>query len=54
MDPDGAPEEFAVTFAINNWTVDGSNLDGSTTNGIDINIGGSINIGGVTISGTTR
>ncbi len=54
MDPDGAPEEFAVTFAINNWTVDGSNLDGSTTNGIDINIGGSINIGGVTIIGTTR
>ena len=54
MDPDGAPEEFVVTFEINNWTVDGSVMDGSTTNGIDINIGGSINIGGVTISGSTR
>ena len=54
MDPDGAPEEYVVTFEINNWTVDGSAMDGSTTNGIDINIGGSINIGGVTISGSTR
>ena len=53
MDPDGAPEEFAVTFAINNWTVDGSGLSGSTTNGVDVNISGSINIGGVTISGST-
>ena len=52
MDPDGAPEEFAVTFAVNNFTVDGAGLDGGSTNGIDVNISGSINLGGVTISGT--
>ena len=50
MDPDGTPEEFAVTFAINNFTVDGSGLDGSSTGGVDISISGSINLGGVTIS----
>jgi hypothetical protein len=50
MDPDGAPEEFAVTFAFNNFTVDGSGLDGSSTNGVDISISGSISLGGVTIS----
>ena len=49
MDADGAPEEFVVTFAVNNFTVDGSGLDGSTTNGVDISISGSINLGGVTI-----
>jgi len=53
MDPDGAPEEFAVTFAVNNFTVDGAGLDGGSTNGIDVNISGSINLGGVTISGST-
>ncbi|MBK02958.1 MAG: hypothetical protein CL464_10955 [Acidimicrobiaceae bacterium] len=50
MDPDGAPEEFAVTFAVNNYTVDGQGLDGSTTNGVDVSISGSISLGGVTIS----
>ena len=50
MDPDGAPEEFAVTFAVNNFTVDGAGLDGSTTNGVDVSISGSISLGGVTIS----
>jgi len=54
MEPDGAPEEFQVTFAINNWTVDGAGMDGSSTNGVDVSISGSINIGGVTISGSTR
>lgn len=54
MDPDGAPEEFAVTFAINNWTVDGAGMDGSSTSGVDVSISGSINIGGVTISGSTN
>ena len=49
MDADGAPEEFAVTFAVNNFTVDGSGLDGSSTNGIDISVSGSITLGGVTI-----
>ena len=49
MDADGAPEEFAVTFAVNNFTVDGSGLDGSITNGVDISISGSINLGGVSI-----
>ena len=52
MDPDGAPEEFAVTFAFNNFTVDGSGLDGSSTGGVDISISGSISLGGVTISGS--
>jgi hypothetical protein len=49
MDSNDAVEEFAVTFAINNFTVDGSGLDGSTTNGIDVSISGSVNIGGVSI-----
>ena len=52
MDADGAPEEFQVTFAINNFTVDGSGLDGSSTGGVDISISGSISLGGVTISGS--
>ena len=49
MDADGAPEEFSVTFAVNNFTVDGSGLDGSSTNGVDISVSGSINLGGVSI-----
>ncbi len=52
MDPDGAPEEFAVTFAMNNFTVDGAGMDGSSNNGVDISISGSISLGGVTISGS--
>ena len=53
MDPDGAPEEFAVTFAVNNYTVDGAGMDGSQSgSGIDISLSGSLNIGGVTISGS--
>ena len=54
MDSGGAPEEFAVTFAVNNWTVDGAGMDGSSTGGVDISIGGSINLGGVTISGNAN
>ena len=52
MDSNDAVEEFAVTFAINNFTVDGSGLDGgSQGNGVDISIGGTVNLGGVSISG---
>ena len=52
MDSNDAVEEFAVTFAINNFTVDGSGLDGgSQGNGVDISVGGTINLGGVSISG---
>ena len=53
MEADGAPEEFAVTFAVNNYTVDGAGMDGSTSgSGVDISLSGSLNIGGVTISGS--
>jgi hypothetical protein len=53
MDPDGAPEEFAVTFAVNNFTVDGAGMDGSASgSGVDISLSGSISLGGVTISGS--
>jgi hypothetical protein len=53
MDPDGAPEEFAVTFAVNNYTVDGQGLDGTASgSGVDISLSGSISLGGVTISGS--
>jgi hypothetical protein len=54
MDAGGTPEEYAVTFAVNNWTVDGAGMDGSSTNGVDINISGSINLGGVTIGGSAN
>ncbi len=54
MDAAGTPEEYAVTFAVNNWTVDGAGMDGSSTNGVDINISGSINLGGVTIGGSAN
>ena len=53
MEADGAPEEFAVTFAVNNYTVDGAGMDGSTSgSGVDISLSGSISLGGVTISGS--
>jgi hypothetical protein len=53
MDADGAPEEFAVTFAVNNFTVDGQGLDGTASgSGVDISLSGSISLGGVTISGS--
>jgi|TARA_B110000438_G_scaffold261396_1_gene272047 hypothetical protein len=52
MDSNDAVEEFAVTFAINNFTVDGSGLDGgSQGNGVDVSVSGTINLGGVSISG---
>jgi len=54
MDSGGTPEEYAVTFAVNNWTVDGAGMDGSSTSGVDINISGSINLGGVTIGGSAN
>lgn len=50
----GEPEEYVVTFAVNNWTVDGAGMDGSTTNGVDVSISGSINLGGVTIGGSAN
>ena len=53
MDPDGVPEEFAITFAVNNYTVDGAGMDGTSSGtGVDISLSGSITMGGVTISGS--
>lgn len=44
-------EEFVVTFAVNNFTIDGAGLDGASSgNGVDISINGRANIGGVTIN----
>ena len=54
MDSGGTPEEYAVTFAVNNWTVDGAGMDGSSTGGVDISVSGSINLGGVTIGGSAN
>ena len=54
MDAGGTPEEFAVTFAVNNWVVDGAGMDGSSTGGVDVSISGSINLGGVTIGGSAN
>ena len=48
------PEEYAVTFAVNNWVVDGAGMDGSSTGGVDVSISGSINLGGVTIGGSAN
>jgi hypothetical protein len=54
MDSGGTPEEYAVTFAVNNWVVDGAGMDGSSTGGVDVSISGSINLGGVTIGGSAN
>jgi|TARA_B110000467_G_C18302586_1_gene472405 hypothetical protein len=44
-------EEFVVTFAVNNFTIDSAGLDGvSSGNGVDISLSGQINIGGVSIN----
>jgi len=44
-------EEFAVTFAVNNYTIDGNGPDGSATGlGIDISLNGRTNIGGLSIN----
>ena len=44
-------EEFVVTFAVNNFTIDGAGLDGASSgNGVDISINGRANIGGVSIN----
>ena len=52
MDANDAVEEFTVNFAINNFTVDGSGIDGGQQGGgVDISISGSLNLGGVSISG---
>ena len=46
-------EEFQVTFAVNNYTIDSNGVDGGATgSGIDISLSGRINIGGVSISGS--
>lgn len=46
-------EEFIVTFAVNNYTIDGNGVDGGATgSGIDISLSGRINLGGVNISGS--
>ena len=45
-------EEFEITFAVNYVTIDSMGLDGSVSgSGVDISLGGNINIGGVTIGG---
>ena len=44
-------EEFAVTFAVNNFKIDGNGLDGVSTGlGVDISINGRANIGGLSIN----
>lgn len=44
-------EEFVVTFAVNNFTVDGSAVDGRASgSGVDISLGGTVNLGGVQIT----
>ena len=46
-------EEFIVTFAVNNYTIDGNGVDGGATGtGIDNSLSGRINLGGVNISGS--
>ena len=46
-------EEFAVTFAVNNYTIDGNGVDGGASgSGIDISLSGRINLGGINISGS--
>ena len=43
-------EEFAVTFAVNYYTIDSNAADGSTNgSGIDISVGGNIKIGPVQV-----
>ena len=43
-------EEFVVTFAVNNFTIDGNNVDnGASGSSVDISLGGQINLGGVQI-----
>ena len=43
-------EEFVVTFAVNNFTIDGNNVDnGASGSGVDISLAGQINLGGVQI-----
>ena len=45
-------EEFEITFAVNYVTIDSMGLDGAVGgSGVDISVGGNINIGGVTIGG---
>ena len=44
-------EEYTVGFAINNVQIDSLGIDGGSTNGVDIRVGGSINIAGFNISG---
>lgn len=46
-------EEFQVTFAVNNYTIDGNGVDGGASgSGIDISLSGRINLGGINISGS--
>ena len=46
-------EEFQVTFAVNNYTIDGNGVDGGATGtGIDIALSGQINLGGINIRGS--
>jgi len=52
MDAATAVEEFTVAFAVSNITIDGAGMDGSSSgDGVDISISGSVNLGGVSISG---
>lgn len=46
-------EEFQVTFAVNNYTIDGAGVDGTANGaGIDIALSGQINLGGINIRGS--
>jgi len=52
MDAASAVEEFTVAFEVSNITIDGAGMDGSSSgDGVDISITGSVNVGGVSISG---
>jgi len=45
-------EEFNVTFAVNNYTIDGAGVDGTANGtGVDISLSGQINLGGINIRG---
>ena len=51
-DANATVEEYTVSFAINSVTIDGLGIDGGSSGlGVNISASGSINLGGVSISG---
>lgn len=51
-DANDTVEEYTVSFAINSVTIDGLGIDGGSSGlGVNISASGSINLGGVSISG---